>query len=53
MIGIVDHVKDTTVVIKIAENTKVEFGKSAVVSIMGPDGEKPADAVVKTDKDKK
>jgi preprotein translocase subunit YajC len=53
MYGIVDHVKESTIIVKIAENTKVEFGKSAIVSIMGPDGEKPAEAAAKTDKDKK
>ncbi len=36
--GSVDNVKDTTVIVKIAENTKVEFSKSAVTAILNSDG---------------
>jgi preprotein translocase subunit YajC len=34
----VDNVKDTTVVLKISDNTKVEFSKSAVTAILNSDG---------------
>ena len=47
MYGIVDHVKDATVVVKIAEDTKVEFAKSAIVGVAGPEGEKPAASAAK------
>ncbi len=36
--GSVDNVKDTTVIVKIAENTKEEFSKSAVPAILNSDG---------------
>ncbi len=36
--GTVGNVKDTTVMLKIAENTVVEFSKSAVTAILNSDG---------------
>ena len=51
MLGTVGNVKDSTVMVKIAENTVVEFTKSAVTQIVNKDGtEKLADA---TAEDKK
>ncbi|MGA2507409.1 MAG: preprotein translocase subunit YajC [Chitinispirillaceae bacterium] len=38
MIGMVGNVKETTVMVKIAENTVVEFAKSAVTQVMNSDG---------------
>ena len=38
MFGTVTNVKDTTVMIKIADNTVVEFSKSAVATIVNTDG---------------
>ena len=44
ILGTVGNVKDTTVMVKIAENTVVEFTKSAVTQIVNKDGtEKQAD----------
>ncbi len=42
-LGIVGNVKDTTVMVKIAENTVVEFKKSAIATIVNEEKEK-ADA---------
>jgi len=39
MHGMVTNVKDTTVIIRIAENTKVEFEKSAVATVLKSDSE--------------
>ncbi len=42
--GTVGSVKESSVMVKIAENTVVEFTKSAVTSVLNKDGsEKPAD----------
>jgi len=38
MIGMVGNVKDTTVMVKIADDTVVEFTKSAITSIINSDG---------------
>ena len=38
ILGTVGTVKDSTVMVKIAENTVVEFAKSAVTSIVNKDG---------------
>ena len=38
MIGMVGNVKETTVMVKIAEDTVVEFAKSAVTQVMNSDG---------------
>lgn len=46
MHGIVTNVKESTLYIKIADNTKVEFEKTAVVSILRPETE-PATAASK------
>jgi len=32
--GVVKHVKENTVTIKVADNTKIEFNKSAVTSVL-------------------
>jgi preprotein translocase subunit YajC len=55
MFGIVGNVKDNTVMVKIAENTVVEFSKNAITSVMNSDGsEKTADkGAEKTDKEEK
>ena len=51
IIGTVGTVKDTTMMVKIADNTVVEFTKSAVTSVLNKDGtEKQADG---TNGDKK
>ena len=38
MLGTVGNVKETTVMVKIAENTVVEFSKSAITQIVNKDG---------------
>ena len=38
MYGIVGNVKETTVMVKIADNTVVEFSKNAISSVMSSDG---------------
>lgn len=38
ILGTVGNVKDTTVMVKIAENTIVEFSKSAITQIVNKDG---------------
>ena len=43
MLGTVGNVKDTTVMVKIAENTVVELKKSAIASIVNEEKER-ADA---------
>jgi len=44
ILGTVGQVKESTMMIKIAENTIVEFAKSAVTSVVNKDGtEKPAE----------
>ena len=44
IIGTVGSIKDATMMVKIAENTVVEFTKSAVTSVLNKDGtEKQAD----------
>ena len=48
MYGTVGSVKDTTVMVKISENTVVEFTKAAIISVINADMEKTAD-----DKEKK
>ncbi len=40
--GMIANVKDRTVVVKIAENVKVEFDRSAVVTVLKTDSETPA-----------
>jgi len=37
IIGTVGNVKDTTVMVKIAENTVVEFSKSAITTVLNPE----------------
>jgi len=49
--GTISNVKDTTVMVKIAETTIVEFSKSAIVSILNSDGSEKA--IEKTEKDEK
>jgi preprotein translocase subunit YajC len=52
--GIVGNVKDTTVMVKIAENTVVEFSKSAVTTVLNTDGtDKTPEKAEKDDKEKK
>lgn len=55
MFGIVGNVKDNTVMVKIAENTVVEFSKNAITTVMNSDGsEKTAEkGAEKEEKDKK
>jgi preprotein translocase subunit YajC len=44
MVGTVHSIKENTIMVKIADNTVVEFTKSAVVSVINKDGsEKPAE----------
>jgi preprotein translocase subunit YajC len=38
MLGTVGNVKDTTVMVKVAENTVIEFKKSAVHQVVAKDG---------------
>ena len=54
MFGTVANVKDATVMVKIAENTSVEFSKSAITTILNNDGtEKAPEKSEKDDKEKK
>jgi preprotein translocase subunit YajC len=54
MFGTVGNVKDATVMVKIAENTTVEFSKSAITTILNNDGtEKTPEKSEKDDKEKK
>jgi len=54
MFGTVGNVKDATVMVKIAENTTVEFSKSAITTILNNDGtEKAPEKSEKDDKEKK
>lgn len=51
ILGTVGNVKDTTVMVKIAENTIVEFTKSGVTQIVNKDGtEKQADTPAESKK---
>jgi preprotein translocase subunit YajC len=48
MYGIVGNVKDNSVMVKVADNTTIEFAKSAVTSVMNSDGsEKTAEKAEK------
>jgi preprotein translocase subunit YajC len=42
MIGIVGNVKDTTVMVRVADNTVVEFSKSAITTVIAADGSEKA-----------
>jgi preprotein translocase subunit YajC len=54
MFGTVGNVKDNTVMVKIAENTVVEFSKNAITSVLNNDGsEKTPEKPEKTEKDDK
>lgn len=50
--GIVSNVKERTLVVKVADNVKIEFEKSAVATVVNKDDKKPADDV-KSLEDKK
>ncbi|MBN1577478.1 MAG: preprotein translocase subunit YajC [Chitinispirillaceae bacterium] len=51
ILGTVGTVKDTTIMVKIAENTVVEFTKSAVTTVVNKDGsEKQAEATAEENK---
>ncbi len=51
ILGTVGNVKESTIMVKIAENTVVEFTKSAVTQIVNKDGtDKPAEAAVEEKK---
>ena len=39
--GIVQHVKDTTVIVKVDENTKLEFSRTAISVVTASKAEKP------------
>jgi preprotein translocase subunit YajC len=53
MFGVVGSVKDNSVMVKIAENTVVEFTKSSITNVLNNDGsEKTADSS-KDEKEKK
>jgi preprotein translocase subunit YajC len=51
VLGTIGNVKETTVMVKIAENTVVEIRKSAVATILNDD--KAAEKTEKTEKDEK
>jgi preprotein translocase subunit YajC len=52
--GTVGNVKDATVMVKIAENTVVEFSKNAITSVLNNDGtEKTPEKTEKIEKDDK
>jgi preprotein translocase subunit YajC len=54
MFGTVGNVKDTTVMVKIAENTIVEFSKGSITTVLNNDGtEKAPEKSEKDDKEKK
>jgi len=54
MFGTVGNVKDNTVMVKIADNTVVEFSKNAITAVLNSDGsEKTPEKVEKTEKDDK
>ena len=54
MFGTVGNVKDNTVMVKIAENTVVEFSKNAITSVLNNDGsEKAPEKNEKSGKDDK
>ena len=54
MFGTVGNVKDNSVMVKIAENTVVEFSKNAVTAVLNNDGtEKAVEKGEKTEKDDK
>lgn len=38
--GLISNVKDTTVIVKVADNVKIEMEKSAVTTVFKPDGAK-------------
>ncbi len=40
--GVITNVKDTTVILKIADNVKIEIEKSSIDKITRPDGTTPA-----------
>ena len=54
MFGMVGNVKDNTVMVKIAENTVVEFSKNAITAVLNNDGtEKTPEKDEKREKDDK
>jgi preprotein translocase subunit YajC len=54
MFGTIGNVKDTTVMVKIAENTIVEFSKGSISTVLNNDGtEKAPEKSEKDDKEKK
>jgi preprotein translocase subunit YajC len=54
MFGTVGNVKDASVMVKIAENTVVEFSKNAITSVLNNDGsEKTPEKNEKSEKDDK
>jgi preprotein translocase subunit YajC len=54
MFGTVGNVKDATVMVKIAENTIVEFSKGSITTVLNNDGtEKSPEKSDKDDKEKK
>jgi preprotein translocase subunit YajC len=54
MFGTVGNVKDATVMVKIAENTIVEFSKGSITTVLNNDGtEKAPEKSDKDDKEKK
>jgi preprotein translocase subunit YajC len=39
--GLISNVKDTTVIVKVADNVKIEMEKSAVTTVFKPEAAKP------------
>ncbi len=51
--GVITSVKETTVVVKVDENTKIEFSKSAIQAVTAKSEEKPAEVEEKSAEEKK
>ncbi len=51
--GVVSSTKEKTIILKVDDNTKLEFNRSAIASVVQPEGEKKADAAKAENKENK